>query len=191
MNDATVLATTITRGSDAINIDGSPASGWDKGFAVAGAFLPVVSGSAVKSALKAGGELAQKYIQKGVKLIDDQLVAADATFGKLKLKDSHHIIQDKAVQKIANYNSGKAPAVLLDDPSRVRGTPHNKATVAQRQTAGGGTYASERRFAYRALRAAGMSPETTKKLVREADKYFESLGVTMTTPTEIPKNRKK
>jgi hypothetical protein len=37
LNDAVVLGTIITKGTDAINIDGSKASKWDKGFAAAGA----------------------------------------------------------------------------------------------------------------------------------------------------------
>ena len=52
VNDAVVLGTTITRGSNAINVDGTSAGGIGIGFAMAGAILPAISGSAVKSALK-------------------------------------------------------------------------------------------------------------------------------------------
>jgi RHS repeat-associated protein len=49
LNDAAVLTTMGTRGSaNAINIDGTPATDTDKGFAIAGAFIPFVSGSLVK-----------------------------------------------------------------------------------------------------------------------------------------------
>ena len=56
INDTVVLGTTITRGGDAINVDGTPASGVDIGFASLGAIIPAVSGSLVKGALKAVGE---------------------------------------------------------------------------------------------------------------------------------------
>jgi hypothetical protein len=39
------------------------------------------------------------------------------------------------------------------------------------------------------LRDAGVPRETAKKLVREADGYFASIGVTMTTRTRIPGDR--
>lgn len=55
-NDAVVLATTITRGKDAINIDGTKATTGDKIAAVAGVGLPFVSGSAAKKGLNALGE---------------------------------------------------------------------------------------------------------------------------------------
>lgn len=51
VNDATVLVTTLTRGGDAVNWDGTSADGVDKGVAAAGAVLPLVSGSAVKRAV--------------------------------------------------------------------------------------------------------------------------------------------
>jgi hypothetical protein len=56
VNDATVIGTTITRGSDAVNIDGTPAGGIGIGFAIAGAIIPVVSGSAVKGFFKSIGK---------------------------------------------------------------------------------------------------------------------------------------
>ena len=56
INDTVVLGTTITRGGDAINVDGTPASGVDIGFASLSAIIPAVSGSLVKGALKAVGE---------------------------------------------------------------------------------------------------------------------------------------
>jgi RHS repeat-associated protein len=56
-NDVVVLSTTITRGSDAINIDGTPASTLDKVAAAGGVFLPVVSGSLVAKGLKKLGKL--------------------------------------------------------------------------------------------------------------------------------------
>ncbi|MBB4038360.1 uncharacterized protein RhaS with RHS repeats [Dysgonomonas hofstadii] len=56
VNDAVVLGTVITRGSNAINIDGTPASGVDIGFAAVGAVIPVVSGSLLKGIVKSIGK---------------------------------------------------------------------------------------------------------------------------------------
>jgi RHS repeat-associated protein len=55
-NDATVVGTTITRGSNAINIDGTKASTSDKVAAFAGLALPGISGSAVKKVFGAIGD---------------------------------------------------------------------------------------------------------------------------------------
>ena len=53
VDDATVIATSITRGpNEAIHIDNSPADAVDIGFAYAGAFIPVVSGAMVKQVYK-------------------------------------------------------------------------------------------------------------------------------------------
>ena len=63
VNDATVLSTWAKRGGDnAINLDGSKASNWDKGFAVGGALLPVISGSALKKGVKAVSEITNEII---------------------------------------------------------------------------------------------------------------------------------
>jgi len=57
-NDAAVLTTMGTRGSsNAVNIDGTDASGTDKGFAIAGAIIPFVSGSLVKKFFNGIGNL--------------------------------------------------------------------------------------------------------------------------------------
>jgi hypothetical protein len=56
VNDAVVLGTMITRGNDAINIDGIKATTVDKVAAVAGTVLPVLSGSAAKKGLNALGD---------------------------------------------------------------------------------------------------------------------------------------
>jgi hypothetical protein len=100
---------------------------------------------------------------------------------------SHHIIQGAAVRELPGYNHGAAIAVDLGsifDPN----SAHRLTRPAPRLP-GGGTYAAERRFAYRSLRDAGVPRETAKKLVREADGYFASIGVTMTTRTRIPGDR--
>ena len=57
-NDASVLTTMGTRGSsNAVNIDGTAATGTDKGFAIAGAVIPFVSGSLVKKLFNGVGNL--------------------------------------------------------------------------------------------------------------------------------------
>jgi hypothetical protein len=56
LNDATIIATTITRGSGAINVDGTPADGFDKAGAVIGAVVPFVGGKVISKALKGGAE---------------------------------------------------------------------------------------------------------------------------------------
>ncbi len=113
------------------------------------------------------------------------------TYGELRragVKDAHHIIQDAAVRDIPGYSQGDAPAVQLPGPSTRVGSPHYEATQVQRQ-AGGGTYAAERRIGYKALRRGGLSPADAKANINNADAYFQSLGVTPSTPTRIPGNR--
>ncbi|NTS43889.1 RHS domain-containing protein [Flavisolibacter sp. BT320] len=105
-------------------------------------------------------------------------------------KDAHHVIQDAAVRDLPGYDTEKAPGVQLSGPSTQQGSPHYNATQAQRG-AGGGTYAAERRIAYRALRKAGLSKEQARQAIHEADRYFRSIGVGMNTQTRIPGNRKK
>jgi HNH/Endo VII superfamily toxin with a SHH signature len=103
--------------------------------------------------------------------------------------DAHHIIQDAAVRDIPGYSKSDAPAVELPGPSTRVGSPHYKATQVQRQ-AGGGTYGAERRIGYKAMRKAGVSAEDARALILKADEYFQKLGVTFSTPTRIPGNRK-
>jgi RHS repeat-associated protein len=106
-----------------------------------------------------------------------------------RARDAHHIIQDKAAQGLPGYKKADAPSVQLDGPSTAIGSPHYRATAIQRQ-AGGGTYAAERRIGYKALRAAGLSPEQSRQAIEFADRYFQQLGVTPSTPTTIPGNRR-
>ena len=56
LNDATVIATSITRGGDGVNLDGTKATTTDKVLAGAGALLPLVGGSTAK---KIGGSIAE------------------------------------------------------------------------------------------------------------------------------------
>ena len=55
---------------------------------------------------------------------------------------------------------------------------------------GGGTYAAERRIGYKALRRAGLDPDEARRAIQEADDYFRGIGVTPSTTTGIPRDRK-
>jgi hypothetical protein len=145
-------------------------------------------------------ESVEKVVDDGVGVGDvgrevastGRLPPASGTYGELRvagLKDGHHIIQDAAVRELPGYNRTKAPAVHLEGPSTRRGTPHYEATRVQGQR-GGGTYAAERRIGYKAMRRAGISEEHARFLIEAADDYFRSLGVTASTPTRVPGNRR-
>lgn len=104
------------------------------------------------------------------------------------LKDAHHVIQDAAVRDLPGYNTQLAPGVQLQGPSTAIGSPHYLATQIQRMS-GGGTYAAERAIAADSLRAAGYSEAYIEQALSESDTYFQSIGVTPSTPTRIPGNR--
>ncbi|MGG7666647.1 DUF6443 domain-containing protein [Dyadobacter sp. BHUBP1] len=180
VNDAVVLATWVNRGSEnAINVDGESASNLDKGFAIAGAAIPLVSGSAIKRGVEA------------IEYIGDRAFGAYKDL-KGRFSEAHHIIQDKAVESIAGYNKADAPTIHLIGPAVDKTTPHGKTREVQKNlNSGGGTYGSERKVAYRALRAAGLSRADSKVAVRKADDFFSKLGVNFDTPTSIPKDRIK
>jgi hypothetical protein len=86
---------------------------------------------------------------------------------------SHHIIQNAAAKNLKGYSRSKAFSVALGDK--------HVLTFKPQRLARGATYAAERRIAYRALRDAGVPKTTAKKIITEADKYFASLGVNMST----------
>lgn len=101
-----------------------------------------------------------------------------------KGNEAHHIIQNAAVRNLKGYSRGKAPTVSLSKAA------HKKTFAVQRQK-GGGTYASERRIAYKSLRRSGVSERKARKMIRQTDKHFAKLGVTGSTKTRIPGNRKR
>ncbi|MFG0634857.1 RHS repeat-associated core domain-containing protein [Pseudomonas sp. xss_2] len=116
----------------------------------------------------------------------------DGSIGELRAngkKDAHHIIQDAAVRELPGYNTNHAPGAQLDGPSNKVGTSHYSATQVQRQ-AGGGTYGAERRIGYKALRAAGLSPQDARAEILRADGYFEEIGVSKSTVTRAVGNRR-
>ena len=88
------------------------------------------------------------------------------------------------------YDTNAAPGVALPGPSTKKGTPHYDATQVQRE-AGGGTYGSERKIGYKALRKSGMSKADARQQIENADEYFESIGVTKDTVMRKVRNRKK
>jgi len=108
---------------------------------------------------------------------------------RAELRDAHHIIQDAAVRDLPGYQTELAPGTQLAGPSTARGSAHYSATQVQRQS-GGGTYAAERRIAYKALRRAGFTDVEARAEIARADRYFESIGVTPQTKTRIPGNRR-
>jgi len=123
---------------------------------------------------------------------DDQWLVHNClgSYGWLRgqgLKDAHHIIQHAAVRNLPGYTRSGAPAIVLRGPSTRVGTPHYLATQAQNRAIGGGTYAAERRIAYRALRHAGVSRADARGAIHYADGYFRSIGVGPNTATRIPR----
>jgi uncharacterized protein YjbJ (UPF0337 family) len=182
INDATVLATSITRGSNAINTDGTSASTLDVVFAAGGAAIPLVSGSLIKKI--AGGVVEQiGQLANG----SDRLVGA-YRYLKGEVEQAHHIIQNAAVEKINNVTKLEGPSVHLEGKANVRGTEHYKATqeqIKRRVLGDGGTYGAERRVGYRSLRAAGLPIEESKNIIRKADEFFiNQKGFSLTTPTK-------
>ena len=175
---------------------GQVSRGWAAVGVVAGV-IPAGKGI-VRAIAKGSEEIAQagQAISK-VSTVEKAVVRAAQTVtkttavGELRaqgLKDAHHIIQDAAVRNLPGYSTELAPGMRLLGPATRSGTPHNLATIIQRQ-AGGGTYAAERRIAYKALRNAGIEESNARALIEDADLYFEGIGITPETLTRIPGNR--
>ena len=64
LNDAVVLATAVPGGSPPMNVDGTPADGIDIAAAIAGVFVPLVSGSTAKKVVVAGVEAIADGVKK-------------------------------------------------------------------------------------------------------------------------------
>ena len=119
INDATVIGTTITRNGNAINIDGTSASTLDKGAAILGAFLPVVSGSTAKGVLKSvakffgfGADAGKKAlkISKGQNIVGsnfDEVLPTQDWINPLQVDHYKKIIQaGEEVPAVRAYRQG-------------------------------------------------------------------------------------
>lgn len=145
-----------------------------------------VKGAAVDTVTDAFNPTAQfRKAEKLAKIVKHSV----GELRSLGRKDAHHIIQDAAAKKLPGYNTNAAPGVQLQGPANKKGTPHYKATQVQRQK-GTGTYASERRIGYKALRKAGFSKEEARTQIGHADEYFKGLGVTADTKMRPVRNRR-
>lgn len=133
-------------------------------------------------------------VNTGVKKIGQRTVGSYAASRKVLSGtgyDAHHIIQDASVRHLPGYSKTAAPTVSLKGRANVPGSEHYKATAVQRVGAySNGTYAGERRLAYRALRSAGVDRNESKQIIREADNYFNSINVNGQTKTVKPGNRR-
>jgi RHS repeat-associated protein len=107
------------------------------------------------------------------------------------VKDGHHIIQDAAVRDLPGYTSKGAPCIGLPGPSYTAGTPHERATAAQRQCKGGGTLGQELAIGESALVSAGASPGIAKTAAGYARADFAASGLGSSTQTRIPGNRRQ
>jgi hypothetical protein len=99
VNDAAVLVTTLTRLGNSVNADGTKANNVDKGFAIAGAFIPFVGGSTVKQILKKGANLTEHLYD--ISKVASTLIRAKTGALRNSLlkqgidlagKEAHHII---------------------------------------------------------------------------------------------------
>ncbi|WP_210367569.1 RHS repeat-associated core domain-containing protein [Bacillus sp. REN3] len=95
---------------------------------------------------------------------------------------SHHPIQNEWAKRWAkeggfNYNEKKAPAVLLPSSS---GQSHAIISSLQRQRRKAEGFNTDIRFefnvSYREMIEAGVNPKTARKAMKDAYKYFDSLG---------------
>lgn len=149
----------------------------------------VLPGAALEKGVVKTAE--QNIVQAGTEAIEKRVVENTAQTGKYKdIKNvGHHIYQEAAVKNLSGYKSAEAIAVKVEGSGFKKGTQHYAANQVQKMP-GGGTLGKERVIAYKALRAMGFTVEQCKQMVRQADKYFESLGHNLNTPTRIPTNRR-
>ena len=115
INDAVVLGTTITRGSSgAVNVDGTPAGGIGVGAAALGAILPAISGSAVKSGLKAIGEalgIGRKaegvIIRSGEDIVAGAIKNGPEKIGSYTIDGTKGVIGDTFARNIFSISADK------------------------------------------------------------------------------------
>jgi|UPI00069C7BE3 RHS repeat-associated protein len=84
VDDAIVLVTWGTRGDKAINTKGNKASSLDKGFAVAGILLPVISGSSVGKVWKFARKGEMEATKGVINITEDALEFANKSKNELK-----------------------------------------------------------------------------------------------------------
>jgi len=158
VNDATVLTTFVTRGGNAINLDGSKANWWDKSFALAGAAIPFVSGSLIKQAGKWGVRASEwaYHASKGTKVADAILEGSPALSRALAKagvdvvgKEAHHLIpvqllkENKVVQDAVNAG--------YDFNGVVNGVALKKYTKAGEVAVDGGVHANHPNYTKQVL----------------------------------------
>ena len=130
------------------------------------------------------------------KILSDEGVTT-GRHGELKkiggLQDSHHIYQDAAVNGIKGYDYNEAIAISIQGRNlngTTRGTPHYNANQIQNTAKTGGILGSETVIAFKALRAAGLSPQAAKCATLKAREYLHHIGGNAGTTTQIPSKRK-
>ncbi len=134
VEDATVLASWILPG-DAHGVRGEEASSWDKGFAAAGIFLPLVSGSAVKKVFKGISEGAVslyrkvfKKIKKTIGPLPPNSVFKTGKFGYIAKSDKFGRLSEVAGElKLDLGSRGKHNP---NSPGKVKGEDHAGHIIA-------------------------------------------------------------
>jgi len=109
VNDVTVLVTTLTRGSKAINVDGTTATWWDKASSAGGLLIPFVSGSAVKKLLKPVGEKVVDIVTHAGQKVDAKTGQKVGPSGKAMVHTVRHASEKRA--KDAARQGGKGSPV--------------------------------------------------------------------------------
>ncbi|ERI10255.1 hypothetical protein HMPREF0083_01655 [Aneurinibacillus aneurinilyticus ATCC 12856] len=98
------------------------------------------------------------------------------------LVQAHHAIQDEwaklwAKRNGIKYSSSNAPSLLLKSISGESHAIISALQRARRRTEGFNTSIKyEFNESYREMIKAGVDPKVTKKVIREAYKYFDRLG---------------
>ncbi|MBT2563802.1 AHH domain-containing protein [Pedobacter sp. ISL-68] len=176
VNDATVITTWMTRGNNAINFDGSPATSWDKGLAAAGAVIPFVSGSLLKQSAKWGAKSAEwlYHASKGTKVADailDNSALRKALGAAIKAgEEAHHIIpvqllkEEKVVQDAVNAG--------FEFNTAVNGIALKKYTKAGEAVVDGGVHANHPNYTKQIRKALNDFSKANKNYTPAQAKEF-------------------